>query len=57
MQYENVDPVVDVDPVHVETLAHVHGQAEDLDYMEEEELGSEAKDGKPDIEKSDEESD
>ena len=27
MQYENVDPIVCVDPVHVETLAHVHGQA------------------------------
>ncbi|WZY72175.1 hypothetical protein YC2023_004415 [Brassica napus] len=51
MQYENVDPIVCVDPLHVETLAHVHGQAEDLDYMEEEEeLGSEAEDGNPDIE-------
>ena len=52
MQYENVN----VDLVHVGTLAHVHGQGEDLDYMEEDELGSEAEDGKPDIEKSDEES-
>ena len=58
MQYENVDPIVCVDPVHVETLAHVHGQTEDLDYMEEEEeLGSEAEDGNPDIEISDEEFD
>ena len=35
MQYENVNPIVYVNPVHVKTLTHVHVQAEDLDYMEE----------------------
>ena len=35
-QYENVNPIVYVNPVHVEILTHVHVQAEDTDYMEEE---------------------
>lgn len=52
MQYENVDPA------HVETLTHVHGQAEDFEYMEKEvELRSEAEDGNHDIELSDKDSD
>ncbi|XP_019088092.1 PREDICTED: uncharacterized protein LOC104723909 [Camelina sativa] len=54
MQHENDDPIVSVDPLEVETLTYPHGQAENLDDIEEEEeFGSYDEDGNPDIELTD----
>ncbi|VVA96578.1 unnamed protein product [Arabis nemorensis] len=55
MQHESNDPVVHADSLHVETLTNLNGLAEELDDIEEEDFGSDAEDGNPDIELTDEE--
>lgn len=55
MQHENDDPIVYADSLHVETLTNLHGLAEELDYIEEVEFGSDTEDGNSDIELTDEE--
>ncbi|KAL1200317.1 hypothetical protein V5N11_004390 [Cardamine amara subsp. amara] len=56
MQYENNYPVVDVDPLQVETLTDLHGKVDDLDDKEEEtECGSDVEEENYDMELTDEE--
>ena len=57
MQSENDSLVMNVDSVQVETLTNLHGQAEYLDDVSDnDESGSDDEDGNSDIEVSEEES-
>lgn len=56
MQHESDDPIVPVDSLQVESLTYQHGQAEDLDDIEEQEFGSDDElDGFSDFELTDSE--
>ncbi|KAG7556816.1 Zinc knuckle CX2CX4HX4C [Arabidopsis suecica] len=54
MQHESDDPIVPADSLQVESLTYQHGQAEDLDDIEEQEFGSDDElDGFSDFELTD----